>query len=260
GFPLFEQVRSAVTYSYDVININQASGVTVPVDNPLFPGYTFFTGDHTESRLIPQIIRTTVNNPIDPSRGTRLVAAFEYAGGIFGRDRNYYKPTIFHTLYWKGIAPKQYTGVNVGTGIAEGYGGQELPFFERFYLGADQSIRGYEPRNVAPIAVDPVTKQQFIAGGNKFFQLNLEYVIGLIGPLKVAGFMDYGNAFSKGDPIDFSNMRGSTGAELRFNVPMLSAPFRFIHAVNFNRGDLMTLPESSRPKKTVFRFSVGPTF
>jgi outer membrane protein assembly factor BamA len=55
-------------------------------------------------------------------------------------------------------------------------------------------------------------------------------------------------------------MRGSTGLELRFLAPFLSAPFRFIYAVNFNRGDLLLLSEPNRPKRTAFRFSVGTTF
>ena len=80
------------------------------------------------------------------------------------------------------------------------------------------------------------------------------------GPLKLVGFLDYGNAFGDNQSIDFTDMRGSTGIEIRFLAPFLSAPFRFIYAINFNRGDLMLLPSTAQPKRTVFRFSVGTTF
>jgi outer membrane protein assembly factor BamA len=88
--------------------------------------------------------------------------------------------------------------------------------------------------------------------------VNAEYVVPVAGPIKVAGFVDYGNAFAEGAGINFNKMHGSFGAELRFVVPFLSAPFRFIYAINFKRDDLMlVLP---RPEHSVFRFSVGTTF
>ncbi len=191
--------------------------------------------------------------------------ANEYVGGFLGGDLNYYKPSVAYTVYMPGLSKRHYTALNVETGFGRGFGGQELPFIERYFLGGEYSIRGYELRAVGPIAVseDPKThiKTQFIAGGDKFFQVNAEYVINLVGPLKLATFVDYGNAFAKGDGIDFTDMRGSTGLEFRFLAPFLSAPFRFIYAFNFNRGDLLTLERTDlRPKRTVFRFSVWTTF
>ena len=269
GFPLFEEVKASLAYGYQIVDITNRTGTVVPVDPNLFPGFDLQQKDHSESRFIPQIIRSTINNPIDPSRGSRLIGGTQFVGGFLGGDLDYYKPTVTYTRYLPGLTRRQFTAFNIEMGYGSGFSGQELPFVERYFLGGEYSIRGYELRSVGPVeeteVVDVTTGiksiSRFNAGGNKFFQLNAEYVIPLAGPLKIAGFLDYGNAFAQGDGIDFTDMRGSTGLELRMVAPFLSTPFRFIYAFNFNRGDLLTLTsESLRPKRTIFRFSVGTTF
>lgn len=264
GFWLQGDWKTFLTYVYQVVDVGRGSnsGLTTPDD--LFPGSNLFQSDRIESRIIPQLLRSTINNPIDPTRGTSFVVSTEIVGGVLGGDLNYSKPSITFTQYLPGLTRKHYFAYNVETGYGFGYSGQQLPFFERYFLGGDRSIRGYEIRRVGAVEVfeDPVThvKTPFPAGGNKYFVLNSEYVMTIAGPLKLAAFLDYGNAFRKGDGIDFTDMRGSFGGEVRFLAPFLSAPFRFIYAINFNRGELMTLPVNARPERSVFRFSVGTTF
>jgi len=61
----------------------------------------------------------------------------------------------------------------------------------------------------------------------------------------------------------FTDIRSSMGAELRFQVPILNVPFRLIYAYNPNaRADQVIdgFPFFFNEKKSVFRFSVGRTF
>jgi outer membrane protein insertion porin family len=260
GFPIYEDFKGVISYGYQDVDIeNPTNNEGQPIDESIFPGIELFQSDRKESRVTPQLVRSTINNPTDPTRGSRLVFGNEIVGGWLGGEVNYYKPSITWTQYIRGFSKRHYFAYNVEFGYGTGFGGLELPFYERYFLGGERSIRGYEIRIVGPIETNPETGGQFIAGGNKFFVTNVEYVIPLAGPLKVAGFLDYGNAFLR-EGIDFTDMRGSTGVEVRFLAPFLSAPFRFIWAYNFNRGELLTLPASFRPEKTTFRFSVGTTF
>ena len=51
----------------------------------------------------------------------------------------------------------------------------------------------------------------------------------------------------------------STGAEIRFFMPVLNVPFRLIFAMNPSRGNV--LDNNLQPeKKYKFRFAVGSTF
>ena len=261
GFHIHGDLRGAISYGYQKVDIDLPNEITLPpADESLFPGANLLQDDRIESRVIPQLLRTTINNPIDPSRGTRFVFSNEIVGGPLGGQVSYYKPSASFTAYLPGLTKRQHFDINVEGGYAQGFDSQELPFYERYYLGGEQSIRGYETRVVSPIRIDPRRNQLFLVGGNKYFLLNAEYVIPLAGPLKVAAFLDYGNAFDNDNNLDFKDMRGSTGAEVRFTAPFLSAPFRFIYAINFNRGNLLILPPSNRPERTMFRFSVGTTF
>ena len=51
----------------------------------------------------------------------------------------------------------------------------------------------------------------------------------------------------------------STGAEVRFFMPVLNVPFRLIYARNINYEALSTTTWSP-PSRHVFRFAVGSTF
>jgi len=53
--------------------------------------------------------------------------------------------------------------------------------------------------------------------------------------------------------------KASTGAEIRFFMPVLNVPFRLIFAMNPSRGNV--LDNNLQPeKKYKFRFAVGSTF
>jgi outer membrane protein insertion porin family len=66
------------------------------------------------------------------------------------------------------------------------------------------------------------------------------------------------------DPVtevigDRSAFKSSTGAEIRFFMPVLNVPFRLIFAANPSRGGV--LDNNLQPeKKWKFRFAVGSTF
>ena len=59
-------------------------------------------------------------------------------------------------------------------------------------------------------------------------------------------------AFLENHPIELKELRTSTGAEIRFIMPVLNVPFRLIYAWNPQR-------DSFQPK-SAFKFAVGTTF
>ena len=62
-----------------------------------------------------------------------------------------------------------------------------------------------------------------------------------------------------GSTFKWNDFKTSTGAEIRFFMPVLNVPFRLIFAMNPQRGGVLDnnlLPE----KKFKFRFAVGTTF
>ena len=105
-----------------------------------------------------------------------------------------------------------------------------LPYYQRFFLGGETQIRGFNIRSVGPLGENNVA-----LGGNKYALFNAEYYIDIGGPLRFLFFFDAGQAFLEGENIDVKKFRTSTGAELRFIMPVLNVPFRLIYAWNPNR-------------------------
>ena len=277
GIPIKRFSRLFLNYNYSVITTSEPDPDLVLTINDLFINTTFLDprflgieGNFVSSRVTPSFIHNTTDNPLFPFRGKRYTASFAVAGGVFGGTVNYYKPT-FEGIWYLPVTRTTNFGFRAmvswlkGTAdgrVIEGELDEEagdlildvqqtgIPFFERFFLGGENQIRGYDIRTVGPR--DP--RGRFI-GGNKLILLNAEYYIPLAGPLRLVLFFDAGQAYAENTSWSFSmfeDLRTSTGAEMRFFVPVLNVPFRLIWAYNPHR-------DAFQPA-TAFRFGIGTTF
>jgi len=200
-----------------------------------------------ESRLGPSLVYNTVDNPYTPRRGARITASGVVAGGPLGGGINYFRPDGEVVLYLPHLR-KTALGLRAEAAWIAPYGKtRSLPYYQRYFLGGETQIRGVNIRTVGPVDA----KNQAI-GGNKFALFNAEYYFDVGGPLRLLLFYDAGQAFAEGQNINLRQLRNSTGAELRFIMPVLNVPFRLIYAFNLNR-------DAFQPPHT-FKFAVGTTF
>jgi outer membrane protein insertion porin family len=263
GFLVGKWSRAFLNYTYEVIKLSEAD--PADVTNPFFPGVGGGTtgpaydpllfgdyGERTESRITPNLVYNTVDNPYTPRAGMRHTATFMLAGGALGGTVNYYRPSL-EAIFYKPVGRKMALGMRAQWALIQQYGDtQVLPLYQRYFLGGETQIRGYDIRSVGP-----VDSQGRVLGGNKFGLFNAEYYFDVFGPLRALVFFDAGQAFLEGDPIDISEFRISTGAELRFIMPVLNVPFRLIYAINPNR---KTAIETLYTPYSTFKFAVGTTF
>jgi outer membrane protein insertion porin family len=122
------------------------------------------------SRIFPSIYYNTKNASLDPTMGKSLFLGMSVAGGILGGDVNtiaptlefqYFKPVLRrrsekpHVLAMRfradhirayGAPPPTQKGETNSISFVGG-----VPIFERFFLGGDQDIRGYNLRSLGPI-------------------------------------------------------------------------------------------------------------
>ena len=88
---------------------------------------------------------------------------------------------------------------------------------------------------------------------------NGEYLFTIVSQVRVIAFYDAGQVADDNQPFALDKFRTSTGAEVRFFMPVLNVPFRLIFAANPQREGV--LDNSLRPAKNfTFRFAVGSTF
>jgi outer membrane protein insertion porin family len=258
GARLKGYLRGNLTYSYELVDIRQSSYTGSYYDyyyggsgssyySGYYPGYGYGFGKYAVSALIPTVFRSTVDSPLTPSRGTMILASLKYAGGPLGGEVDFVKPKLEFT-FWHPTLSKQVFGFHALYEFIKPAGGSQVPFWERFYLGGERDIRGYEIYSIGPRS-----SEGQLLGGMKTFVFNAEYQFHLAEPLNLIFFYDIGNTYLQEQKVNFRDMFSSAGIEARIYVPALRVPFRLILAYN-NR--LVYASDTNLN----FRFAIGTTF
>jgi outer membrane protein insertion porin family len=260
GFLVGKWSRAFLNYTYEVIQLSNAAPADLtdpffsgginygPTYDPLFFGDL---GRRVESRITPNLVYNTVDNPWVPHSGMRQTLTMVVAGGVLGGTVSYLRPDVESILYLKQ-SRRVSLGLRGEAALIEPYGDTRvLPLYQRYFLGGETQVRGYPIRSIGPVDASGRA-----IGGNKFLLFNAEYYVDVAGPLRALLYFDAGQAYLEGDPMSIKEMRISTGAELRFIMPVLNVPFRLIYAINPNRSEFEKLYV---PERT-FKFAVGTTF
>lgn len=178
------------------------------------------------SYIVPSYTYNTVNHPITPTAGKSLFFSIQAAGSVLGGNVNSIEPTLDATYFRSGLRKGHVIGAHVLGRMITGYGGKVAPPFNRFYMGGENDIRGFDIWGISPYAyipsdatinvlnddgtqrnqrviVDgkpqlaPVTQRvpvyQLVSpGGDTQVVTNLEYRIPIFGPVTLAAFVDAG--------------------------------------------------------------------
>jgi outer membrane protein insertion porin family len=125
-----------------------------------------------------------------PNKGQQTEFLSELSIG----DRDFVKMELKTDWYFKGLAEGHVLQVLGKAGVAQKLGSQDVPFFDRYYLGGQYSLRGYDYRGVGPRAVTQDGIQFEPIGGDTYWFGSLEYSIPVgIPHVRVALFYDIGN-------------------------------------------------------------------
>ncbi len=213
--------------------------------------------DRDVRSLQVQWVRDRRDSRLQPTVGTRYSASVELAGGPLGGTTDFVRSRGGGSRH----IPITKTGLrtvaafNVEGGIIEPIRGSDLFFFDRFYLGGENSVRGFRFRSIwARDENGNTIFDEFGTpiGGNRFLRGNLEGILILGGPFRLLGFVDGGNVWVSEQEITLDSLRVSYGLELQVNVPLFGAPLRFIYAQAVD-----SFPDD---RFETFQFSIGPSF
>ena len=221
------------------------------------------TGDHDRRRTSPSLGRRAAlrerHHPVLGAEHRRQPvhcraaepgspASFQFVGGPLGGSVSYYRPALEAVLYHP-VRKKMALGLRGDFGYIRPFGDATTDSLLPPLLP-----RGREPRSAATTSAPspPSTRTTSAIGGNKYLLFNAEYYFDVFGPVRLLAFFDAGEAYAEGQGFYWKTMSNSTGAELRFLMPVLNVPFRLIYAWNPNRDPFQP--------KTAFKFAVGTTF
>ncbi len=243
-------LRTNINYSYEFVRIS-VPDLPEDVDPSLYynPYQAYDDQGYKISSVTPSLYRSTINSPITPTSGSLYLVSCKFAGGFLGGEITMVKPRFEWTLYMP-VMLNHVLGFHMNYEFIRAFSGSPIPIWERFYLGGERSIRGYNIYTIGP-------RNQFgqILGGEKSLVFNAEYIIpfGDRGPVYGILFYDMGNALRQGQKFNLKEMFVSTGLEMRIFVPALRIPFRLIFAYN-------SPTIRSDDSNFAVRFAIGTTF
>jgi len=189
-----------------------------------------------------------MGNILFPTGGSRVEFRNELAGTIFGGDADYWKTELRTAKFIPTFQSMEQTITLMGrVGFITATGdNDDVPFFDRFFLGGPYTLRGFGYREVGP-----KDDQNEPLGGNSYGLFSLEYTFKIAEPLRFAMFYDMG--FVEASEFDFnpSNYNSNWGLGLRIMV--MGAPLRL--DLGF---PLQT--DSSNDQSHEFNFSFGTRF
>jgi outer membrane protein insertion porin family len=165
-------VRLGLSYSFSTTNIIDPEvnrDANMENDIPV----VFAQSGVTQSKVTPTIVYNTLNSSLDPTSGQSLTLGFSLSGGILGGKVNTIEPVVEFKFFRPLFAGREATarqepgktrtfGFRALVGHIGPYGDRfqsnslsfigGTPLFSRFFLGGEETIRGYNIRGIAPTA------------------------------------------------------------------------------------------------------------
>ena len=209
GYPVFDYTRAYLTYGYDISDMTNLSDTASSY-------FKQMAGQHTTSSITPLIRYDSRDKAFNPTEGSNNSVSVEYAGDVLGGDVGFTKyigeAGRYFPLFWSTVG-----FLHSKAGYVEQHAGALLPPYDRFYLGGMNSIRGFSWDQLSPRDANGDAY-----GGNKFVQLNVEYIFPLLKDVGLMGvvFYDTGNLYDDNQDIDLGSLRQTSGFGVRWYSPM----------------------------------------
>jgi outer membrane protein insertion porin family len=160
-----------------------------------------------------------------PTRGQRTELFGQFVGGPLGGDKEFFTVELKTAWYFRGLFPGHILELVGRGGVAKSLESGDVPFYERFYLGGLNSLRGFRYRSVSPREGD-ITEP---IGGDSYWFGTAEYSIPIIERLRFAFFYDVGNVAAKPYEFNLDNFNDNFGFGIRLNLPI--GPLRLDYGI-----------------------------
>ena len=194
-------------------------------------------GQSSASAVTPSIIRSTINNPMNPTKGSKQVLQSEVAG--LGADQDFVLFEVRNSWYFPLLESSHGDIViadRTNFGYGESFNDNPFPLYRRFFPGGINSVRGYQNRSLGPVDLNGQ-----VYGGNKQLVNNLELIFPLINSAGFRGvfFYDFGQAYDDNRPISLDELRQAWGYGIRWASPMGPIRVEFGYPIDKQPGDSM---------------------
>ena len=216
---------TAVKFEYRI----EQYGIDTQAYAPVF--FREQDGDYTRSHFRLSYEYDARDSMVTPRSGGHLESHVGYSGP--GSTVETYTVGLAGSYYYNSFWDSIFS-VNFGLEtIDTAKGGEEVPIFERCYLGGPANLRGFRFRDVG--MVDRKLAGDETMGGNTSAFVQLEMTLPIVESVRFAMFVDAG--FVHKDSFDFKPREWAAdyGFGLRINLPM--GPLAVDYAIPFKNAN-----------------------
>jgi len=242
---IFDDFTSiAVGYKFEVVRVNEVSSRLKDYfhDNGL-------DGTFRVSQPSISLNRDTRDSLTDPTEGYNINLFASITPKALGSSADYYrleaKGSYYVNFFDRAIVAM--VGARIGT-VACFDRNEDVPVFERYFLGGSGSLRGFDYRTVSP------TYRRENIGGQTMLLVTSEVTHPIWGPVRGAAFIDIGNAWRNSYSMGFSGINMGAGYGLRIKIPQLNVPIKLDLAYPILNN------QDAESNKLRIHFNVGFTF
>lgn len=247
---LFELVEARMSYRFEIVEIFDVGMGTDPANDGIADVFQAADGEKdVVSKVGLTLLRDTRDSLMFTRRGNRTSLMSELAG--LGGDVNYLKleARTAHFIPTFDLYEQTFSIIGrVGT-VSTYSNSDEVPFYDRFYLGGPDSLRGFEHRDVGPRDNDD---EDEAIGGNSYGMLSFEYGFRIAEPLGLVAFYDCG--FVNESDYDFSPSNYASNWGIGARIIMMGSPLKL------DLGIPITVPDDAEDNGAQFNFSFGTRF
>ena len=219
----------------DIYNVSSAASAPIKAQK----------GSFVESEVFTSLVFDRRDNPLLTRRGQRVSLSPYLAGGFLGGDTQIYGWDLEVSQYF----PFKWDTILLFNGeiatVNQWGSGNDVPIFDRLYLGGSNNLRGFDFRDVGP-------KDQFgePLGGKSMARLTVEFTVPIVAKARGAIFYDTG--FVHSDAWDFgtSHVASDIGVGVRLDLPI--GPLRIDYGI--------PLQKDGNTGSGKFNFNVGYQF
>ncbi|KAG0506541.1 MAG: Outer membrane protein assembly factor BamA [Candidatus Udaeobacter sp.] len=172
-------------------------------------------GSSVESKLLSSLVFDSRDSAILSRRGQRITFSPVIAGGFLGGDTQIYAFDLEGSQYFH--LPKDTILLINGeiSTVSQWGSGNQVPIYERLFLGGSNNLRGFPYREVGPQDEngEPV-------GGQSMARATFEWTFPIIEKARGAVFYDMGFVNSSAWSFGFNHMASDIGIGLRLDLPI----------------------------------------
>jgi outer membrane protein insertion porin family len=225
--------RSSIKGEYRLENINIDSDINnnsfftpagIPDGNNSQFAEDRIGGDYLRSAIGVNYIYDSRDSVIQARSGHKVDLGMVLAG--LGGDVETFTLSAQGVKYWN-LKWDTILSLNGELAVVDTFG-DDVPIFERMYLGGGRTLRGFEFRNVGPRDLG-YTNDVF--GGNSLGYATLEYSVPVIESVRAVVFSDSGFVNADSWDLNPGDIYSDVGLGIRLKLPISPLPLALDYAI-----------------------------